>query len=79
MMNAETLKIHRSFTPEPCPCHNRILIASPQPGRRLLRGGDGLADGLAALPRVQAASLDLWGLLDDLGTLGEDELDVGGV
>jgi hypothetical protein len=44
-----------------------------------LRGGDGLADLAATLPRVQSALDGLGTLLDDLGTLGEDELDVGGV
>jgi len=45
----------------------------------LLRGGDGLAGLLATLPRVQSALDGLGTLLDDLGALGEDELDVGGV
>jgi hypothetical protein len=44
-----------------------------------LCSGDGLADLLATLPRVQTALADLRALLDDLGTLDEDELDVGGV
>jgi hypothetical protein len=44
-----------------------------------LCSGDGLADLLATLPRVQTALDGLGTLLDDLGTLGEDELDVGGV
>jgi hypothetical protein len=44
-----------------------------------LRGGNGLADLTATLPRVQTALGDGRALLDDLGTLGEDELDVGGV
>ena len=47
--------------------------------RNCLRRGDGLADLTAALPGVQSALDTLGGLLDDLGTLGEDELDVGGV
>lgn len=44
-----------------------------------LRGGDGLADSTATLPGVQAALESLGTLLDDLGTFGEDKLDVGGV
>jgi|SRR5690242_17538209 len=47
--------------------------------RNCLRRGDGLADLTATLPGVQSALDGLGGLLDDLGTLGEDELDVGGV
>jgi hypothetical protein len=45
----------------------------------LLGGGDGLANGTATLPGVQSAVDGLGTLLDDFGTLGEDELDVGGV
>lgn len=62
----------------PCPMprpffpHSNVIFSSR------LRSGDGLADLAATLPRVQSA-LDSGGLLDDLGSLGEDELDVGGV
>jgi hypothetical protein len=54
-------------------CSN-ILLFIPN-----LSSGDGLAGLLATLPRVQAALDGLGTLLDDLSTLGEDELDVGGV
>lgn len=43
-----------------------------------LCGGDGLADLTATLPRVQSALDGRGSLLNDLGALGEDELDVGG-
>lgn len=72
--------IHRSLTPRPCPC--RVLLSSLKLQHLLcncLRSGDGLADLTATLPRVQSALDGLGGLLDNLGTLGEDELDVGGV
>ena len=45
----------------------------------VLAGGDGLADLTATLPRVQSAIDGGGSLLDNLGALGEDELDVGGV
>lgn len=44
-----------------------------------LCGGDGLAGLPAALPGVQSALEGLVRLLDNLGTLGKDKLDVGGV
>ena len=44
-----------------------------------LRSGDGLANLTATLPGVQSALDGLGGLLDNLSTLGEDKLDVGGV
>jgi len=72
--------IHRSLTPRPCPC---LVLSSSLKPRHLswncLRSGDGLADLAATLPGVQSALDGLVGLLDNLGTLGEDELDVGGV
>jgi hypothetical protein len=72
--------IHRSLTPRPCPC--LVLFSSLNfnhlSGHRLC-GGDGLADLTATLPGVQSALDGLVGLLDNLGTLGEDKLDVGGV
>lgn len=56
-----------------------FATTSPLSSPLFLRGGDGLADGTATLPGVQAALKDLGALLNDLGTLGKDELDVGGV
>lgn len=72
--------IHRSLTPRPCPC--LVLLSSLKLEHlscTCLRSGDGLADLTATLPGVQSALDGLGGLLDNLGTLGEDELDVGGV
>lgn len=70
--------IHRSLTPRPC----LVLLSSLKLQHlswNCLRSGDGLADLTATLPGVQSALDGLGGLLDNLGTLGEDELDVGGV
>ena len=72
--------IHRSLTPRPCPC--LVLLSSLELqhlSRNCLRSGDGLADLAATLPGVQSALDGLGGLLDNLSTLGEDELNVGGV
>lgn len=46
-----------------------------------LGGGDGLADAGTTLPgaKVGVTASDGLGLLDDLLTLGQDELDVAGV
>lgn len=44
-----------------------------------LCSGDGLAGLTTTLPGVQSTLEGLVGLLDDFGTLGQDELDVGGV
>ena len=79
MTSVKDPKIHRSLTPdrarsEPFSFGEISFFLNLH-----LSSGDGLADLPATLPRVQTA-LDVLGtLLDNLGTLGEDELDVRGV
>jgi len=81
MMSVKDPKDSSLIDSKPCPCLDRFLRQTSPPLLPLFlsRGSDGLADGAATLPGVQAALEGLGTLLDDLSTLGEDELDVGGV
>lgn len=56
-----------------------IFFAAHHLSSDTLCSGDGLADLTTTLPGVQSTLEGLVRLLDDFGTLGEDELDVGGV
>jgi len=81
MMSVKDPKDSSLIDSKPCPCLDRFLRQTSPPLLPLFlsRGSDGLADGAATLPGVQAALEGLGTLLNDLSTLGEDELDVGGV
>lgn len=72
-------KVHMFDRPEKKPSTSPSQHHQAHPGH--LGGGDGLANASTTLPGVQAVLTtgDSVGLLDNLLSLGEDQLDVAGV